>query len=96
MKLGPRDVPGFFRAPDASRAGILIYGADGMRVALRRQELVKALLGPDAEAEMRLTRIAASDLRKDPASVTDELKATGSFPVSGSCLWRRPTTALPT
>lgn len=80
MKLSPRDAPSYFAKPDPSRAGILIYGADAMRVALRRQEVVAALVGPNGEDEMRLTRLAAADLRKDPASLLDALKAQGFFP----------------
>jgi DNA polymerase III subunit delta len=51
-----------------------------MRVALRRQEVIAALVGPEGEAEMRLARIPATDLRKDPALVQDALKAQGFFP----------------
>ncbi|OWU86134.1 DNA polymerase III subunit delta [Oceanicola sp. 22II-s10i] len=80
MKLTPRDAPGYFNRPEADRTGILIYGADGMRVALRRQQVVKALVGPQGEEEMRLTRIAAADLRRDPAMLADAIKATGFFP----------------
>ena len=51
-----------------------------MRVALKRQDLLKTYLGPKAEEEMRLTRLAAADLRKDPAALTDAAKAQGFFP----------------
>ncbi|MBC7133476.1 MAG: DNA polymerase III subunit delta [Roseovarius sp.] len=80
MKLAPRDAPRYFARPDPGRAGLLIHGADAMRVALRRQEVVAALLGPNAEEEMRLTRLPAADLRRDPALVMDALKAQGFFP----------------
>ena len=80
MKLTPRDAPAYFRKPDPSRTGLLIYGADGMRVALRRQEVIRALAGPDGEDEMRISRIAAADLRKDPALLQDAIKAQGFFP----------------
>ena len=82
MKLSPRDAPGYFARPEGDRAGLLIYGADAMRVALRRQEVVKALIGPQGEEEMRLTRIDAADLRKDPAMLLDAIKAQGFFPGS--------------
>ena len=39
-----------------------------------------ALTGPDAEAEMRLTRLAGGDLRRDAAALMDEIKAVGFFP----------------
>lgn len=66
--------------PELGRAGWLIFGADPMRVALKRQELILGLIGPDGEAEMRLTRIPASDLRRDGALVSDAMRATGFFP----------------
>ena len=53
-----------------------------MRVAIRRQELLEALLGDNAEEEMRLTRMSGSDLRSDPALLLDGLKANGFFPGS--------------
>ncbi len=80
MKLGGREAKAYFRKPDPDAAGILIYGGDAMRVADRRQETLAALLGPEAEAEMRLTRIGGADLRKDPALLLDAIKAQGFFP----------------
>ncbi len=38
------------------------------------------MLGPSAEEEMRLSRIPAADLRKDPALLMDAVKAVGFFP----------------
>jgi len=80
MKLSPREAPGYFAKPDAARTGLLIYGADAMRVALKRQQVIAALVGASGEEEMRLTRISASDLRKDPALLPDAIKAIGFFP----------------
>lgn len=80
MKLSPRDAPAYFAKPDAERPGLLIYGQDGMRVALRRQEVIAALIGPQGEEEMRLTRLNATELRKDPALLDDAMKAQGFFP----------------
>jgi DNA polymerase-3 subunit delta len=80
MKLTGRDAPGYFSKPDANRTGLLIYGPDSMRVALKRQDVIKALIGPEGEDEMRLTRIPAADLRKDPALLLDAIKAQGFFP----------------
>lgn len=80
MKLTPRDAPRYFAKPEPGRTGLLIYGADAMRVALKRQEVIAALLGPGAEEEMRLARMAAGDLRKDPARLLDAVKAQGFFP----------------
>ncbi|WP_413720667.1 DNA polymerase III subunit delta [Silicimonas sp. MF1-12-2] len=80
MKLSTRDAPAYFRKPDPVKTGLLIYGSDAMRVALRRQEVIKALIGPEGEEEMRLARIPAADLRKDPALLSDAIKAQGFFP----------------
>ncbi|WP_122074590.1 DNA polymerase III subunit delta [Pseudophaeobacter sp. EL27] len=80
MKLSPRDTDAYCQRPDASKTGLLIYGADAMRVALKRQQMLAALLGPGADEEMRLTRMPGSDLRKDPAQLLDAVKAVGFFP----------------
>ncbi len=80
MKLGRGQAAGIIAKPPADKAGLLIYGGDAMRVAIKRQEYLKALLGPQAEEEMRLTRIPAGDLRKEPALLTDAVKAIGFFP----------------
>jgi DNA polymerase-3 subunit delta len=66
--------------PDPGRAGLLIFGADAMRVALKRQEAIAALIGPEGEGEMRLTRMSGSDLRKDGSLLLDAIKAVGFFP----------------
>lgn len=80
MKLSPRDAAGYFARPDPNRAGLLIYGPEAMRVALRRQQVLKALLGAEAAEEMRLTRMAGSDLRRNPGEFLDAVKARGFFP----------------
>jgi len=80
MKLNARDAEGYFAKPDPDRAGLLIFGADPMRVALKRQQVIAALLGKNADEEMRLTRMAGADLRKDPARLLDAIKAVGFFP----------------
>ena len=80
MKLNARDARAFFAKPDPRRAGVLIYGPDAMRIAMRRQEIIAALIGPQGEEEMRLTRMPASELRKDPAMLSDAIKAQSFFP----------------
>lgn len=80
MKLSTRDALGYFSGPDPEKTGLLIYGSDAMRVALKRQQMLAALLGPGAEEEMRLTRLNAAELRKDPALLLDAVKAVGFFP----------------
>ncbi|MFP1643677.1 DNA polymerase III subunit delta [Pontitalea aquivivens] len=80
MKLTGVAATRYFARPEPGRTGLLIFGADAMRVALRRQEVIAALIGPEGEAEMRLTRIPAADLRKDGAALLDAVKAVGFFP----------------
>ncbi|MBM1221853.1 DNA polymerase III subunit delta [Ponticoccus sp. SC2-23] len=80
MKLSTRDASAYFKKPDADATGLLIYGGDAMRVALRRKEVVERLIGPEGEGEMRLTRISAAELRKDPALLSDAMRAQGFFP----------------
>ncbi|WP_298915658.1 DNA polymerase III subunit delta [uncultured Roseobacter sp.] len=80
MKLSTRDANAYFAKPDATKTGLLIFGTDAMRVALKRQQVLGALLGDGAEEEMRLTRLTGGDVRKDPATLLDALKAIGFFP----------------
>jgi DNA polymerase III subunit delta len=80
MKLAGKDAARYFRRPDPARAGLLIHGADAMRVAIKRQEAIAAMIGPDGEAEMRLTRMSGADLRRDGALLLDAVKAQGFFP----------------
>jgi len=80
MKLSGAAANTYFRQPDPSHMALLIFGADPMRVADKRQQAIIALVGPQGEEEMRLTRINAGDLRKDPAMLNDAIKAQGFFP----------------
>jgi len=80
MKLSARDAKAFLARPDPSRPAALIYGADPMRVALKRADMLAALLGPGAEEEMRLERIEPGEARRAPGAVADALRATGFFP----------------
>ncbi|MEP0963248.1 MAG: DNA polymerase III subunit delta [Roseobacter sp.] len=80
MKLSTRDANAYFKRPDTTKSGLLIYGSDAMRVALKRQQILAALLGTGAEEEMRLTRLSGGELRKDPALILDAVKAVGFFP----------------
>ncbi|HEU0222437.1 MAG TPA: DNA polymerase III subunit delta [Paracoccaceae bacterium] len=80
MKLRLRDLGPFLAREARSRAGILVHGPDPIAVGLRRDAILAALLGPDAEAEMRLARLAPAQLRADPAALQDALRARGFFP----------------
>ena len=80
MKLNGRDISALVAKPDDRTPAVLFYGADAMRVALKREEYLKNLLGPNADEEMRLARFSASELKKEPAMLQDALKAQGFFP----------------
>lgn len=80
MKLSGAEAMRYLARPDPGHAGLLIYGADGMRVADKRIAAVAALVGPEGEAEMRLVRIAAGDLRKEPSLLADSMGEVGFFP----------------
>jgi DNA polymerase-3 subunit delta len=80
VKLAPRDASAYFARPEPPKPGLLIYGEDAMRVALKRQEVLRAMIGPEGEAEMRLARHDGADLRRDPALVSDAMRAAGFFP----------------
>lgn len=79
MKLKAHEVGPYTRKPDPRDAGLLLFGADPMRVADARAAYARAIAGPDAETDMRLIRLDAGDLRKDPARLIDEIKARGFF-----------------
>ena len=70
----------YCQKPDPARPGLLIFGADAMRVALKRQDAIAAMVGPEGEAEMRLSRMSGADLRKDASLLLDAIKAVGFFP----------------
>lgn len=80
MKLSARDTTAFLRRPTPDVPAILIYGNDPMRVALTRQDLVGRIVGTDGEAEMRLSRIVAADLRSDRARLDEAMRAQSFFP----------------
>ncbi|MDD7972110.1 DNA polymerase III subunit delta [Roseinatronobacter alkalisoli] len=80
MKLNPRDLARLISRPDPGLAGVLIFGQDAMRVAIKRQELIAAIIGPQGESEMRLERMQGAELRRDGAQLLDAVKAQGFFP----------------
>jgi len=80
VKLSGATAARYCARPDPAKAGLLLFGPDAMRVALKRQEAIAALIGPEGEAEMRLARMTGADLRRDPAALTDAMRAQGFFP----------------
>ena len=80
MKLTGTEANRYLARPDPNRAGLLIFGADAMRVALKRQEAILAMIGAAGATELRLTRMSGADLRKDAALLLDAIKSIGFFP----------------
>lgn len=94
MKTSLDEARTVFRKPDASVAGLLIYGEDPMRVAMTRQEVVAGIVGPAGEEEMRLTRMSGAELRAEPALLLDAVKAQGFFPGRRAVLVEEATDGL--
>ena len=80
MKITSRDAAAFLKNPKAGTALILIFGPDAMRSSLTRQDFLKRHLGENADEEMRLTRMTGAELKSEPASLQDAMKAIGFFP----------------
>jgi DNA polymerase-3 subunit delta len=80
MKLNGRDAIRYFAQPDQTSPAILIHGAEALKIADRRQQITNALVGENASQELRLTRLHAAEVRKDPAVVIDSIKEVGFFP----------------
>lgn len=80
MLLKGGEISRYLTRPDPSRPGLLIYGQDPMRVAMKRAEAVQALVGEKADEEMRLTRMPGAGLKKDPAQLIDAVREVGFFP----------------
>lgn len=94
MLLRGAEANRYLAKPDPARAGLLIFGTDPMRVAMKRQEAVAALIGPQGEAEMRLTRISGAELRKDASRLVDGICEVGFFPGPRVCLVEEATDGL--
>lgn len=80
MRLRPRELAGWLAGKAQGAAGLLLHGPDPAALRLRRDEVLIAVAGPGAEAEMRLVRLAPAALRADPALLPDALRARGFFP----------------
>lgn len=80
MILRGTEASRYFAKPDPARPGLLIHGADAMHVALKRAEVIGALIGPQGEADMRLTRLSGGDLRRDASLLADALTSPSFFP----------------
>lgn len=80
MILRGAEASRYFSKPDPTKTGLLICGADAMRVALKRAEVIAALIGPQGESEMRLSRLSGGDLRRDATLLRDAMTTASFFP----------------
>ncbi len=76
MKLSGARARAFCAAPDLGLLGALLHGPDAGLVALRRRDLAQAVTEGDS---LRLSRIEAEALRRDPAALEAAVKARGFF-----------------
>ncbi len=79
MKLFGRDASRYIRKPNLKSPGMLIYGADNLRVSYCLGLAVESLLGDGGAKEMRLDRIVGRDLQRDPDWIGLAVKAQGFF-----------------
>jgi DNA polymerase-3 subunit delta len=93
LKLGTGAAAGFCRAPDLALVGVLLHGADEGYVGSCRRELVAGILGPNANP-LRLTRMDAAAVRREPAALDAALRARGFFSGRGVVLVEGATEAL--
>ena len=80
MKLSPRDVSSYCSEPDPSKAGLLIYGADSLRVSALLETAALALVGPSGKEEFRLLRLGADEVQRDGGELAAAVKSQSFFP----------------
>ena len=78
MKVPAARVRAFADRPDARTAGALIFGDDALEVDQLRLRLSAVFLKAAGEGA-EITRMTADEARRDPASLTDAVRAGGLF-----------------
>ena len=77
MKLSAAAAKDFFKNPDISRAGFLVYGPDPLLVAHGRYRLIEALL--NAGSGTAFERVAPEQLGRNRETLATLIKAQGFF-----------------
>ena len=77
MKISGEAAARFCSSPDKTLLGALLHGPDSGLIALRRAELAARITEGD---DLRLTRLDAAEVRRDPAAIDSALRARGFFP----------------
>lgn len=71
MKLKPAEIRSFLASPPAKVAAVLIYGPDSGLVRERAEALVRKIAG-SLDDPFRVTEIGGTQLKDDPARLSDE------------------------
>jgi len=74
MKIQAGRADGFARKPDAAVRAVLLYGPDSGLVRERAEAMIKAVAGA-IDDPFRTREISATELRDDPALLSDEANA---------------------
>ncbi len=74
MKIAPRDIEQFLRAPPPGIRAVLLYGPDGGLVRERARALVTAVAG-DPGDPFRVAELNSAEIKSDPARLGDEAAA---------------------
>ena len=74
MKIAPRDIESFLRAPPAAVRAVLLYGPDGGLVRERARALT-ALVAGDPSDPFRVADLTNAEVKTDPARLGDEASA---------------------
>ncbi len=74
MKIAPRQVEAFLRAPEPSLRAVLVYGPDAGLVRERVEALIAAVAEDPADP-FRVSDLSGRDIIEDPARLVDEAAA---------------------
>ena len=74
MKIAPRQVEAFLRAPEPSLRAVLVYGPDAGLVQERVEALIEAVAEDPADP-FRVSDLSGRDIIEDPARLVDEAAA---------------------
>jgi DNA polymerase-3 subunit delta len=78
MKIQPRDAESWIAKPPKNLRAVLMYG-ENAGLARELADRITAQIVPDARDKERIVELAASDLRKDPARLSDEAAQMSMF-----------------
>ena len=74
MKIAPKAISGFLKAPDQHIRSVLLYGPDSGLAREYGEKLVSNII-PDPDDPFRLAEFSGAELGKDPTRLNDEAAA---------------------